>query len=319
MNAPTDLNANNNIRSKYMEKSLNFIGKTVDEAIETGLKALGLPREAVEVEVLEEGKIRRIGKSVAAAVKLTIIDKPKAQDEQEETPSSLSGESDGARAVKFLEGLFEKLGEEVEPVLESEEEKVVINLRSDSAKGIIGRRGEVIDALQTLAGAVANIGRKSYVRVVVDFENYRERREETLQRVAEKYAAKATRQGRKVRLEPMNPYERRIIHAALMDNPDVTTHSEGNEPARFVVITPKNVRYDKNRQGGRNDRNNNRGGNKYGNRDKSGSKPYPKRSLPQEGTPQSSGTSLNRSGSSYSRFFGSYLGNSRDEENNEEE
>ena len=84
MNAPTDLNANNNIRSKYMEKSLNFIGKTVDEAIETGLKALGLPREAVEVEVLEEGKIRRIGKSVAAAVKLTIIDKPKAQDEQEE-------------------------------------------------------------------------------------------------------------------------------------------------------------------------------------------------------------------------------------------
>lgn len=294
-----------------MEKSLNFTGKTVDEAIEAGLAELGLTREEVEVEVLEEGKVRRIGKSVAAEVKLTVKETAKA------VPSPVEG-SDGARAVAFLKGLFKELGEEVEPVLESEDEKIVINLQSETAKGIIGRRGEVIDALQTLAGAVANTGRKSYKRVVVDFENYRERREETLQHVAEKYAAKAVRQGRKVRLEPMNPYERRIIHAALMNNPDVTTHSEGNEPARFVVITPKNIRYDKNRQGGRGDRNN-RGGKFNGNRDKNGNKPYPKRTLPKEDTPQSSGTSLNRSGSSYSRFFGSYLGNSRDEENNDEE
>lgn len=294
-----------------MEKSLNFTGKTVDEAIEAGLNELGLTREEVEVEVLEEGKVRRIGKSVAAEVKLTMKEKAKA------APSPVEG-SDGERAVAFLKGLFKELGEEVEPVLESEDEKIVINLQSETAKGIIGRRGEVIDALQTLAGAVANTGRKSYKRVVVDFENYRERREETLQHVAEKYAAKAVRQGRKVRLEPMNPYERRIIHAALMNNPDVTTHSEGNEPARFVVITPKNIRHDKNRQGGRDNRNN-RGGKFNGNRDKNGSKPYPKRTLPKEDTPQSSGTSLNRSGSSYSRFFGSYLGNSRDEENNDEE
>ena len=300
-----------------MEKSFSYLGKTVEEAIAKGLKALNLPREDVDVEVLEEGKVRLIGKSVKAAVKLTIKDKPAAKEEAEEVPSH-SGETDGERAVAFLKGLFKELGEEVEPVLESEDEKIVINLQADSAKGIIGRRGEVIDALQTLAGAVANTGRKSYVRVVVDFENYRERREETLRHVAEKYAAKAVRLGKKLRLEPMNPYERRIIHAALMENPDVTTHSEGNEPARFVVITPKNVRYDKNRQGGRNDRNNRSG--KYGkDKDRNGSKPYPKRTLPQEGTPQSSGTSLNRSGSSYSRFFGSYLGNSRDEETNDEE
>ncbi|MDE6411529.1 MAG: protein jag [Clostridia bacterium] len=293
-----------------MEKSLNFTGKTVDEAIEAGLNELGLTREDVEVEVLEEGKVRRIGKSVAAEVKLTVKEKQAA--------AGAEG-SDGARAVAFLEGLFKQLGEEVVPVLEGEDEKIVINLQSATAKGIIGRRGEVIDALQTLAGAVANTGRKSYKRVVVDFENYRERREETLQHVAEKYAAKAVRQGRKVRLEPMNPYERRIIHAALMNNPDVTTHSEGNEPGRFVVITPKNIRFDKNRHGGKGDRNNR--GNKYGNsnKDKNGDKPYPKRTLPKEDTPQSSGTSLNRSGSSYSRFFGSYLGNSRDEENNDEE
>ena len=282
-----------------MEKTLICTGKTVDEAIEQGLKELNLTREDVEVEVLAEGKVRRIGKSVDAEVKLTV----------KETLS------DGQRAVKFLEGLFEQLGEEVVPVLESEEEKVIINLQSATAKGIIGRRGEVIDALQTLAGAVANTGRKSYKRVVVDFENYRERREETLQHVAEKFAAKAVRQGRRVRLEPMNPYERRIVHAALMNSPDVTTHSEGSEPNRFVVITPKNMRFDRNRQGGKGGKN--RSGNKNNNRD-TNANPYPKRTLPKESTPQSSGTSFNRSGSAYQHFFGSYLGNSRDEENGEE-
>lgn len=276
-----------------MDKSQNFTGKTVDDAIEAGLKELGVSREEVEVEVLEEGKVRRIGKSVDAEVKLTV-----------KTPLS-----DGARAVQFLEGLFAQLKEEVVPVLESEEEKIIINLQSESAKGIIGRRGEVIDALQTLAGAVANTGRKSYKRVVVDFENYRERREETLQRVAEKFAAKAIKQGRRVRLEPMNPYERRIVHAALMNNADVTTHSEGKEPNRFVVITPKNMRGSK--QGGRGKDRNRQGGGK----EKS---PYPKRQLPKESTPQSSGTSLNLGGSAYQRFFGSYLGNSRDDENKDE-
>ena len=280
-----------------MEKTLNVTGKTVDEAIENGLKELGLTKEDVEIEVLEEGKVRRIGKSVDAEVKLTVKEKL----------------TDGARAVKFLEGLFAQLKEEVVPVLESEDEKIIINLQSATAKGIIGRRGEVIDALQTLAGAVANTNRKNYKRVVVDFENYRERREETLQRVAEKFAAKAVRQGRRVRLEPMNPYERRIIHSALMDNPDVTTHSEGSEPNRFVVITPKNARNDRNRQGGKSGKN--RGNNKYGNRDKN-EKTYPKRTLPKESTPTSSGTSFNR-GSSYQRFFGSYLGNSRDDEGGE--
>ena len=282
-----------------MDKTLNCTGKTVEEAIEAGLKELGVSRENVEVEVLQEGKVRRIGKSIEAEVKLTV-----------KTPLS-----DGARAVAFLEGLFEQLHEEVVPVLESEEEKIIINLQSASAKGIIGRRGEVIDALQTLAGAVANTGRKSYKRVVVDFENYRERREETLQRVAEKFAAKAVRQGRRVRLEPMNPYERRIIHSSLMNNPDVTTHSEGKEPGRFVVITPKNLRTDRNRQGGKG-KDRNRSNGKYGGKDKSA--PYPKRTLPKESTPQSSGTTLNLGGSSYQRFFGSYLGNSRDDENNEE-
>lgn len=290
-----------------------FTGKTVEEAVKVGLETLGAKESDVKVEVLDEGKKRLIG-SKPAQVRLTVIER-----------------TDGERAVEFLEGLFPLLGEEVHVELKGEDEKIVIELTTDTAKNVIGRRGEVIDAVQTLAGAVANIGRKDYKRVVVDCENYREDREETLKRVANKLAAKAVRLGKRVRLEPMNPYERRIIHSALVDNPDVTTKSEGKEPARFVVIIPKNMRpYDKRDRNGRNDR----GRGKYGDRSHGGynkprygeRKPYPKRELPAEGTPESSGTSFkHESGSSigykkggFSGFFGTYLGKDTDDENKDE-
>ena len=290
-----------------------FTGKTVEEAVKVGLEKLGVKESDVTVEVLDEGKKRLIG-SKPAQVKLTVIER-----------------TDGERAVEFLEGLFPLTGEEVHAELKGEDEKIVIELTATSVKNIIGRRGEVIDAVQTLAGAVANIGRKDYKRVVVDCENYREDREETLKRVANKLAAKAVRLGKRVRLEPMNPYERRIIHSALVDNPDVTTKSEGKEPARFVVIIPKNMRtYDKRDRNGRNDR----GRGKYGDRSRGGynkprygeRKPHPKRELPAEGTPESSGTSFkHESGSStgykkggFSGFFGTYLGKDTDDENKDE-
>ena len=290
-----------------------FTGKTVEEAVKVGLETLGVKESDVTVEVLDEGKKRLIG-SKPAQVKLTVIER-----------------TDGERAVEFLEGLFPLIGEEVHAELKGEDEKIVIELTATSVKNIIGRRGEVIDAVQTLAGAVANIGRKDYKRVVVDCENYREDREETLKRVANKLAAKAVRLGKRVRLEPMNPYERRIIHSALVDNLDVTTKSEGKEPARFVVIVPKNMRtYDKRDRNGRNDR----GRGKYGDRSRGGynkprygeRKPYPKRELPAEGTPESSGTSFkHESGSSngykkggFSGFFGTYLGKDTDDENKDE-
>ena len=290
-----------------------FTGKTVEEAVKVGLETLGVKESDVTVEVLDEGKKRLIG-SKPAQVKLTVIER-----------------TDGERAVEFLEGLFPLIGEEVHAELKGEDEKIVIELTATSVKNIIGRRGEVIDAVQTLAGAVANIGRKDYKRVVVDCENYREDREETLKRVANKLAAKAVRLGKRVRLEPMNPYERRIIHSALVDNPDVTTKSEGKEPARFVVIIPKNMRtYDKRDRNGRNDR----GRGKYGDRSRGGynkprygeRKSYPKRELPAEGTPESSGTSFKHEGGSstgyrkggFSGFFGTYLGKDTDDENKDE-
>ncbi len=264
-----------------------FSGKTVEEAVETGLQAIGLTAEEVEVTVLEEGKKKLFG-SVAARVAL----KPKQK------------KTDGERAVMFLSGLLPHLGVNAEPELQEEGEKIVINLSADAAREIIGRRGEMIDAVQVLTGAVANTGRRDYKRVVVDCGNYREEREETLKRVANKLAAKAVRLGKRVRLEPMNPYERRIIHAALADSEEVTTKSEGKEPERFVVIIPKNL---KQRDGkGRNDRNRTgRDGHKH--EQKFGErKQYPKRELPTEETPQTSGTSYKKGG--YNGFFGTYLG-----------
>ncbi len=291
-----------------MEKQEVFSGKTAEEAIETGLEALGVTREEVDVEVLDEGKRKLFG-SVPAQVKLTVRRKL----------------TDGERAVKFLEGLFSLLETDASPTLKEEDERIVIDLQTETTKGLIGRRGELIDAVQTLAGAVANTGRRDYRRVVVDCGNYREDREETLRHVAEKLAAKAVRLGKRVRLEPMNPYERRIIHSALVDNPDVTTKSEGKEPGRFVVIIPKNLRtFEKRDRGGRGKYGDRKGGydrkggfdrkEKYGDR-----KPYPKRELPAEGTPQSSGTSFKSSSGGYKKggfsgFFGTYLGNSRDGE-----
>lgn len=122
--------------------------------------------------------------------------------------------------------------------LVSEEEKIEINVVAESSASVIGYRGEVLDALQSLAGAVANMGNKTYVRVVVDCENYRGKREDTLVNLAEKLAAKAVRQGRDISLEPMGPYERRVIHSALAASEEVTTTSEGKEPNRYVVIVP---------------------------------------------------------------------------------
>ena len=283
-----------------MEKT--FSGKTVEEAVEAGLKDLSLTRDDVEIEVLNEGK-KGLFRSVNAEVKLTVKEKL----------------TDGQRAVKFLEGLLPLIGAEATPTLTGEEEKIVIELRSEGTKGIIGRRGEVIDSIQVLAGAVANTGRRDYKRVVVDCGNYREEREETLRHVAEKLAAKAVRLGKKVRLEPMNPYERRIIHSALADSEEVFTKSEGKEPNRYVVITPKHMKQDHGRKDGRDRRRGDKDrAPRYGSEHR---KKYEHRDLPSEATPESSGTSFNRGNTpgykkgGFTGFFGTFLGNAADEEN----
>ena len=237
------------------------------------------------------------------------------------------GETDGERTVVFLEGLFELLNITACTELVSEGEKIEINVTAANTTAIIGKHGGMLDAIQTLAGAVANTGRDDYKRVVVDCEDYREKREATLNKLAENLAQKAIRLGKKIKLEPMNPYERRIIHAALSEREGVTTTSEGKEPNRYIVIIPDNLEdadapaiparneRDGRRNGGRNDRRNNRGNGKggYGNRggrnDRGGRKPAGRK--PAAGP--TGGTSLKGNND----FFGIFLGNSGNSEDKE--
>lgn len=210
-----------------------YTGKTVDEAIAAGLEALGITREQAEITVIEEGKKKLIG-SVKAQVKV------------------VKKQSDGERAVSFVEGLLDIIGLNAVCELVNDDDKVEINLTSAESNRLIGHHGESLDAIQTLAGAVANIGRDDYKKVIVDCENYRENREATLTELANKLAKKAVEKGRRVSLEPMNPYERRIIHSALSNSEEVKTISDGKEPYRFVVIVPNNERpYEKRERGGR--------------------------------------------------------------------
>ena len=269
-----------------MEEKNVFEGKTVDEAIENGLIELGVTSDEIEVEVLEEGKKKLFG-SVKAKVRLKIKS------------------SDSGRAVEFINGLLKIIEIEGAAEVVSEEESIVIDIKTPNSSRVIGKRGDILDAIQCMAGAVANIGRDEYKKVVIDCENYRAQREDTLKKLALKIAAKAEETGRKVILEPMASYERRIIHAALVDNENVKTVSEGRDPARYIVVIPNNanphdrgIRYgEKNhRDGGRGrDRGNRRNG--HGRRDKRGSSGGAKKSGKKE------------------IHFGTFLGNSNSEKN----
>ena len=309
-------------------KYIEFTGKTVDEAVETGLNQLGLTKEQADIRVLEEGKKKLFG-SVKARVEIAALEETACEEKSEETCEECApivkenGENatDGERTVEFLEGLFKLLKITACTELVSEDEKVVINVTAANSTSVIGKHGATLDAIQTLAGAVANTGRDDYKRVVVDCENYRENREATLQKLAANLAAKAQRMGRKIKLEPMNPYERRIIHSALSEIDGVKTESEGKEPNRYIVVIPDNLEDEtlpaipaRNDRGDRRDRrdrrgdrrNGSRGGSKGGfNRDKRGKGGF---------SGNRKGGSSNSSGGTTMKpttdFFGIFLGNS---------
>ena len=320
---------------KYVE----FTGKTVDEAVEKGLQELGLTAETADIRVLEEGK-KKLFDAVKARVEIASKTEEKSEDEEvakaeeiavntaKEIPVAAEDATDGERTVTFLEGLFSLLNITACTELVSEGEKIEINVTAANTTTIIGKHGGMLDAIQTLAGAVANTGRDDYKRVVVDCEDYREKREATLNKLAENLAQKAIRLGKKIKLEPMNPYERRIIHAALSEREGVSTASEGKEPNRYIVIVPDNLEdpdapaiparteRDNRRNGGRNDRRNGRGNNgrgSYGNRgsrnDRGGRKPSGRK--PSAGP--TGGTTLKTNND----FFGIFLGNSGNNEDKE--
>lgn len=278
-----------------MEENV-FTGKTVEDAIEEGLASLGAKREEVEITVLEEGKKKLFG-SVKAKVRIE------------------KKVSDAKRASDFIDGLLEILKISAVSEVVDESDNIKIEIKSTNSAKVIGKHGDVLDAIQTLAGAVANIGSTEYKKVVVDCENYRDQREETLKELADKVAKKAVEKGRKMILEPMNPYERRIIHSALSDNTEVKTVSEGKEPTRYVAVIPNNANPNDrglkfgdrghDRRGRGHDRGDRRG-NSYNSRGKDRRKSRPSNGGAKRGKKEI--------------HFGTYLGNSvKDEEKKTEE
>ena len=167
---------------------------------------------------------------------------PKEPAEQKEiVPAEQADRATAAgRAQEFLQEITKLMGVNVAVAVKNDEEgNVRVNMEGDTLGILIGRRGETLDALQYLTSLQVNKGQENYTRVTLDTEGYRAKREEALVRLANRMANRAQKTGRKVSLEPMNPYERRILHSALQDHPAVTTHSEGEEPNRHVVITLK--------------------------------------------------------------------------------
>ena len=149
-------------------------------------------------------------------------------------------ETAAGRAQEFLQNLTKLMNVPVSVAVSTDEEgNVRVNMEGDTLGILIGRRGETLDALQYLTSLQVNKGQSEYTRVTLDTEGYRAKREEALVRLANRMANRCQKTGRKVAMEPMNPYERRILHSALQDHPAVTTHSEGEEPNRHVVITLK--------------------------------------------------------------------------------
>ena len=144
---------------------------------------------------------------------------------------------DAKKAREFLAGLTERMNVPVEIELMETAEQLRMQMAGENMSLLIGRRGETLDALQYLTSLTVNRGREDYLRISIDTENYRAKREEALRKLAVRMAGRAKKSGKRVSLEPMNPYERRILHSALQNDPDVTTHSEGEEPYRRVIIT----------------------------------------------------------------------------------
>ena len=201
-----------------------FSAKTVDDAITEACQKLMVPSDKLEYEVVEEGSSGFLGIGAKPA-----IIRAKAK----------SSVADVAK--DFLKDVFEAMNMAVVVDVKYDEENknVDIELSGDEMGVLIGKRGQTLDSLQYLGSVVVNKDSEEYIRVKVDTEDYRKRRKETLENLAKNIAYKVKRTKRSVSLEPMNPYERRIIHSALQNDKYVTTHSEGEEPFRRVVVTLK--------------------------------------------------------------------------------
>lgn len=215
-----------------MTKMIEMTGATIDAAVENALKELNCTRDEVEIDVLNKGSkgIFGIGAS-EAKVRVRVIE----DDFDIDSVEGVSGDIES-----YLLNILSCMGIEAELDVKEEEGNLNIEISGDMMGVVIGRRGDTLDALQYLTSLVYNKDKEEYVRVNLDTENYRAKREETLVNLAKKIAGTVSRTGRSITLEPMNPNERRIIHSTLQSYDYINTYSIGEDPNRKIVVSSKN-------------------------------------------------------------------------------
>lgn len=219
---------------KYLEKT----GRTEDEAIAAALAELEMDRDDVSVTVIERAKSGFLGIGASPAVVRVEYEAPDEPAAEAEAPAVETAQDDYPEIRAFLTGLLSRMGTQADIEITARDSKgVVVNLSGPNMGAVIGRRGETLDAIQHLTNYVVNRGSDKHMHISVDAESYRAKREESLVRLAEKMAAKVIKYKRSMALEPMNSYERHIIHTALQDYEGVTTSSTGTEPNRRVVVS----------------------------------------------------------------------------------
>lgn len=208
--------------------SLEKTGKTVEEALELALVELNVSREEIDYEILEVPAKALFGFIGGKLAKVRVTVKP-----QVETVDPVT------KAKDLLQNIFKTMKIEVSIEKISSDEGVTLNLRGDDLGVLIGKHGQTLDALQYLVNLAANRDCEARIRIILDVEDYRKRRAETLSNLAMRLADKVKRRGEKVVLEPMSPHERKIIHMAFQNDDSISTYSEGEEPFRKVVISLK--------------------------------------------------------------------------------
>jgi len=223
-----------------------FSGKNVEEAIEKGLKELGLSRDDVEVKILDEGKAGLFGLMGASPAKIKLIVKSlkglEAEEKGEvarEEPSGVNLVSAQKKVKEELDEILKLMGMEAEVATSLEGTRVVADIKSENGAILIGKKGQTLNALQLIVNLIVNRDEKTRTKVIVDTENYRQRRENALVKMAGEVADEVKSKGRSRELEPMNPAERRVIHLALKDDRDVETTSQGEGNYRRVVVSPR--------------------------------------------------------------------------------
>ncbi len=238
-----------------MIKTLEKSGRTEDDAILAALKELGLDRDDVSVEIVARAKSGFLGIGASPAIvrvsyevpdEVPVAAPPVVEEEKAAAPAPIDEPAEYAAVRAFVSGLLERMGVKADIDIKPRDNGGInVNLSGNNMGAIIGRRGETLDAIQHLTNYVVNRGSETHLHISVDAENYRAKREESLTRLAEKMAEKAIKYKRSMALEPMNSYERHVIHSTLQNYEGVTTSSTGVEPNRRVVVSY--VRGDSNR------------------------------------------------------------------------